>query len=146
MTESLEEIAEIQLNLKALDEADPTFPLRGAVASFLFMVMPIDGHTHPKEVERLTRILADDFNLEGQAASDLITYAENRKLSNEAMHQTAEILKAGFTKRELLTLVSHMWEMVFADGRLHEMEVLLVERVASLLDVSADEVKRSMTL
>ena len=47
---------------------------------------------------------------------------------------------------ELIDLISHMWEMVFADGRMHETEVIFVERVAKLLNFPQDEVTRAMTL
>ena len=38
-----------------------------------------------------------------------------------------------------------MWEMVFADGKLHESEIMFVERVADLLDIPQDEVAAAMT-
>ncbi len=41
-------------------------------------------------------------------------------------------------------MISHMWEMVMADGKLHEYELLLVERVASLLGVEPAEVSALM--
>ena len=46
---------------------------------------------------------------------------------------------------KLLKLISHMWEMVFADDRMHEIEVLLVERVASLLKIDREAVSAAMT-
>ena len=57
----------------------------------------------------------------------------------------AKILKTGLSKEDLLLLVSHMWEMVFADGRMHETEIVLVERVASLLDIPEEDVAAAMT-
>jgi len=45
----------------------------------------------------------------------------------------------------MLTLISHMWEMVFADGKLHETEILFVERVAFLLDIPPEDVSNAMT-
>lgn len=138
-------VRDIRLHLKTLDEADPQFPLQNAVASFLFMVMPIDGQTHPKELERLTRILSDDFQLSPKETEQLINNARERGFDEKGMSAAADILKSGLSKEELLILVSHLWEMVFADGRLHEMEVLLVERLAAMLEISPQEVTNAMT-
>lgn len=140
-----DEFEEIILRINALDEVDPSFPLQNAVAAFLFIVMPIDGQSHPKEYERLMRILSDDFDLSDEDTSVLIKRAQGHKLDQESMMATADILKAGFSKHELLTLVSHMWEMVFADGRMHETEIALVERVASLLNIPQEDVAKAMT-
>ncbi len=140
-----EDLDKIREHLSVLDRDDPTFSLHDAVATFLYMVMPIDGHTHPKELDRLSRILSDDFNLDEKATQKLIRNAEIRSDNKQGMESAAKIIKAGFSKGELLTLVSHMWEMVFADGRLHETEILLVERVAFLLDVSQEDVAKAMT-
>ena len=139
-----EEIEEIRRQLVILDEADAQFSLRRAVASFLFIVMPVDGHTHPKEMERLTRILSDEFDLTEKESQELIEQAKLQSFDQKGMESTAKIIKAGFSKSELMTLVSHMWEMVFADGRLHETEVVLVERVAALLDIPQEDVSKAM--
>ena len=134
----------IEFHIRAVMESDSEFPARSAVASFLFMVMPIDGQTHPKEMERLVRILSDDFSLSAEETEALIEHARTSASDPETMAGLADILKNDLTKNELLTLISHMWEMVFADGRLHESEINLVEKVAGLLDISPVEVAKAM--
>ena len=134
----------IEVRLHAALESDSAFPARSAVASFLFMVMPVDGQTHPKELDRLSRILSDDFDLDKEQTEALIAHAKKQQKETANMESLAELLKSELSKNELLLLISHMWEMVFADGRLHETEVLLVERVASLLDIPKDEVAGAM--
>ena len=134
------------INLKMLraQEVKGSFPVRGAIATFLFKVMPVDGQTHPKEMERLTRILVDDFSLTTDEAHYLIDHARKQENSAETLREMANILKQEVEREELLTLISHMWEMVFADERMHETEIVFVERVASLLDVKPEEVAEAM--
>ena len=122
------------------------FPVQGAIATFLFKVMPVDGQTHPKELDRLARILCDDFALTSDEAIQLISHARQQENSMERLKKLAELLKDNVAKDDLITLISHMWEMVFADGRLHETEILFVERVAVLLDVPPEEVSQAMNL
>lgn len=134
----------IEIRLRAIKESDSEFPARSAVASFLFMVMPIDGQSHPKERERLVRILSDDFHLSNQEAQGLVEHVREQSSDPESMGAMAEILKKDLPKEELLILISHMWEMVFADGLLHESELNLIERVACLLEISEAEVAKAM--
>jgi len=136
----------IRLKAKEADSDDDVdFPVRGAIATFLFKVMPVDGHTHHKELDRLTRILADDFSLSTEEAEKLVSHARAQENSRETLEKLAALLKERVAKKELLIFISHMWEMVFADGKLHESEVLFVERIASLLDIPQEEVAAAMT-
>ena len=127
-------------------EADTEFPARAAVAYFLFMVMPSDGHSHPQEHQRLTRILSDDFDLTKDQVEDLIDHAGGHAFNDEVMQHLAGILLVELEHEDLIDLISHMWEMVFADGRMHETEVVFVERVAKLLNFPQEEVTKAMTL
>lgn len=129
---------------KIAANSEEEFPVQGAIATFLFKVMPVDGQTHPRELDRLARILCDDFGLASDEAMDLIAHARQQENSTEALMRLAELLKNNVERDDLITLVSHMWEMVFADGRLHETEILFVERVAVLLDVPQEEVSKAM--
>ena len=123
---------------------DDRFPVRAAIATLLFKVMPVDGESHPMERDRLIRILADDFNLSPNESEELVQYASVQGAVIENFQQMADLLKIQVPRKELLTLVSHMWEMVFADGRLHESEILYVERVADLLNIPVEDVKQAM--
>lgn len=134
----------IKLKAREAKAEGHDFPVRGAVAAFLFKVMPVDGHTHPKELARLVRILCDDFSIEMEEAESLILHAKKQGNSLVSLTALADILKKNVDKKELLILISHMWEMVFADGLMHETEVLYVERVAILLDVPQEDVARAM--
>ncbi len=134
------------LELLRQREADASFPARSAVAYFLFMVMPSDGHQHPDEHQRLARILSDDFDLQQDQVEDLINHASGHAFNDDVMQQLARILLVELEREELIDLISHMWEMVFADGRMHETEVTFVERVAVLLKFTQEEVTSAMTL
>jgi len=133
-------LEQIRLRLKS----DDGLSARKSIASFLFMVMPVDGETHPRELERLQRILADDFDLCEDATQKLIEQVSGQSATHESVMTTAEHLKTVLSTKEILALVSHLWEMVFADGRLHESEVILVERLSMLLGVDQDDVAKAM--
>ena len=128
-----------------LPQGEPQYDadLREAIATILVMVMPIDGHSHPRERERLLRILGDDFELPQDELEALVGSLERSK-DDGKLDRAAQRVRASLGEDGIINLISNMWEMVFADGRIHESEVLLVERTAQLLDVSPERVARLM--
>ena len=108
------------------------------------MVMPIDGEVHATEKARLNRILCDEFSIEDDEVEALILEAKEEADSAENIADLSKSLETSLSHYDKLHLISHMWEMVMADGKLHEYELLLVERVASLLGVAPAEVSALM--
>ena len=133
----------IRSRLEALVRGMESEDSRRALATVLFMVMPVDGETHPRERSRLQRILQDQFELDETAVAQLVQRASG-PASDSRLQDALSILKRDETQEELVMMISHMWEMVFADGRVHEMEVLLVERVGTLLDLPTHRVAQLM--
>ncbi len=117
---------------------------RTTVAALLFTVMPIDGEVHASEKARLNRILCDEFSIEDDEVEGLILEAKMEADNAENIADLSKSLEASLSHSDKLHLISHMWEMVMADGKLHEYELLLVERVASLLGVAPAEVSALM--
>jgi len=72
----------------------------------------------------LHRIVAAGEKAEGEAV-DLYAFTSvlNRHLDGEARHE----------------LIGAMWELVYADGELHELEDNVVWRVAELIHVERDQ-------
>lgn len=124
---------------------DPDFwNHRATVAALLFKVMPIDGEIHSTERLRLNRILADEFSIEEDEVNALVQEAHTKASSASDLTELSAILKMSLSHKDKRVLVSHMWEMVLADGKLHEYELLLMDRVAELLGVTHDEVSALM--
>ncbi len=119
---------------------------RTTVAALLFMVMPIDGEVHVSEKIRLNRILRDEFSIEDDEVEALILEAKMEADSAKSLADLSKSLEQSLSHNDKLNLISHMWEMVMADGKLHEYELLLVERVASLLGVAPAEVSALMDI
>ena len=134
-----------KISIGSIDLVDQAFwHHRTTVAALLFVVMPIDGEVHASEKARLNRILCDEFSIEDDEVEALIFEAQMEADSAESIAGLSKSLEASLSHCDKLNLISHMWEMVMADGRLHEYELLLVERVASLLGVASAEVSALM--
>jgi len=112
------------------------YELRLASAALLVHASMIDGHFDASERRTLKALLREQFELDDD---------EVRRLVREASQEESESVDLfGFTNvlcRELdqdgrKRVVEMLWEVVMADGVIHEFESNLVWRTAELLGVS----------
>jgi uncharacterized tellurite resistance protein B-like protein len=114
------------------DDADH----RVAAAGLLVHAMNVDGVKSATELKRLEALLSERFHLDAAEVAALIAAAD--QLDREAVDLSAftGIVKRAYTDEGRQRIVEMMWEIVFADGALHEFEDNMVWRVAELLDVA----------
>jgi uncharacterized tellurite resistance protein B-like protein len=123
-------------------EAEPAFDAtdkRLAAAALMFHVIAADGVVQQEENDRLHAILSDHYEVSNEEIDQLVEQA--RMADSEAidLHAFTSILKVQLDEGERIALVEHLWEMVFADGELHEFEDNIVWRVAELIAVSRED-------
>ena len=75
----------------------------------------------------------------------MMEIAKRAEPREHALEKMVSVLEDEVSREEALEMLSHMWEMVFADGRVHELEVVFVERIARLLKLSQKDVATVMT-
>lgn len=116
---------------QAVDES------RLAQAALLFHVIAADGIVSDDENARLNTILTQRFGLSAEDTTMLTQEAQ--RADNEAVDLFAftRVLKRELAPEAKLSIVRDLWEMVYADGVVHEFEDNIVWRVAELLDVGA---------
>jgi uncharacterized tellurite resistance protein B-like protein len=117
----------------ALSSDDP----RVAAAALLFCVMDADGTRLDVEKAALSRELADYFGDEGQALQEVLTAGEDAENGSVDLYQFTSVLLRELDAPRRLDFVESVWEVVFADNELHELEDNLVWRMCELLGVSA---------
>jgi len=133
------------MSSESVPERDPDFwNRRATIAALLFKVMPVDGEIHELERLRLNRILSDEFSLEQEEVDALVREAKDDARHSADLSELSDRINLSLDHDGKMNLISHMWEMVFADGKLHEFELLLVERVAKLLGLQPEEVSKMM--
>ena len=108
-----------------------------AEAALMFNVIQADGIIKPEERKRLTEVLTENFEFEDDEISSLVQQAEIA--DNEAidLYKFTSVLKNNLDESQRITIVENLWEMVFADGILHELEDHVVWRIADLLGVDS---------
>ena len=110
---------------------------RLAAAALLFHATAIDGVVSDEERAKLHQLLRVRFDLDDSGADQLAAAAE--AADNEAvdLYGFTSILMRRLDEAGRERIVEMMWELVYADGTVHEFEDNLIWRVAELLGISS---------
>jgi len=108
---------------------------RVAAAALLFHVMNADGVRQDSEWDRVKQLLAETYNLSGADLDALVKAGETA--DNEAidLYTFTSVLKRHLDEDERIAFIRLLWEVVYADGVVHELEDNMLWRVAELIGV-----------
>jgi uncharacterized tellurite resistance protein B-like protein len=124
-----------QLSGKAAPVQESINPMQLAVTALMFSVMDADGVRHEAEIQMLQDLVSQRFDLEGGHLMELINKAEAAEAESVGLYQFTSVVKR-LEEHERVHLVELMWDVVFADGELHEMEDHVLWHIADLIAVS----------
>lgn len=110
--------------------------LRLASAALLVRATVIDGEAAPEEKQTLRAILEDRFSLSHGDASELIGEAVEHEHESVDLYGFTSVLARSLDQEGRTHIVEMLWEVVMADGVVHEFEANLVWRASELLGVS----------
>lgn len=115
----------------------PPLDKRLAAAALMVQVMAADGKIRPEEEAKLHAVLSEHYAVSKEDAKVLEKAA--REAHGEAidLYGFTSVLKREMDMTERLALVEDLWEMVYADGELHEFEDNIVWRVAELIGIQS---------
>ena len=110
--------------------------LRLAAAALLVHASTIDGDVDSAERRKLKALLEARFDLDGDAVRKLVGEADVREVESVDLYQFTSVLCRALDQDGRKRVVEMLWEVVLADGVVHEFEANLVWRAAELLGVS----------
>ncbi|MGH6867060.1 MAG: TerB family tellurite resistance protein [Methyloceanibacter sp.] len=110
--------------------------LRLAAAALLVHGTVVDGTVEPEERRKLKAILQTRFDLDAGEARKLLGEAEVREHDAVDIYRFTSVLCRELDQDGRKRIVEMLWEVVMADGVVHEFENNLVWRAAELLGVS----------
>ena len=116
---------------KAAKHDDP----RIAAAALMYHVMNADGVRHDAEWERIKDLLGEAYDLTGDALDQLAQAGEAADLEAVDLYQFTSVLRRHLDAEARIEFIRVMWDVVFADGELHELEDNTLWRVAELIGV-----------
>jgi uncharacterized tellurite resistance protein B-like protein len=116
--------------------------LRMATAVLMIDVARADYLFDESEFDRLLELIAMHFELSAEDAAELVIDANERADELVSVHEFTKHLHEHLDENEKARIVSLLWQIAYADGRLDKYEDSLVLKISDLLYVSRGRVMR----
>ena len=108
-----------------------------AEAVLMYHVIAVDGIVTDGEKNRMGELISKQFGLDEKTTASLVWEAQTADKDAIDLYSFTSVLKRTLNENERVTIVENLWEMVFADGVIHELEDNVVWRIAELLAVDS---------
>lgn len=109
--------------------------LRLAAATLLVVAARMDGSFDEAERATVHGLLRRQLGLDPAEAGELLDLAEAAAMRSTQLFAFTETVKNGYAPDERIAMIEMLWEVVYADGTLHDYEANLLRRVAGLIHV-----------
>lgn len=109
--------------------------LSQATAILLAEAGMMDGAIGEDERQAILRLLGQRFSLSEDAAQAVFARAETAVKDGTELYSHSKIVKDALSYEERLDIIEMLWEVVYADGHLHDYEANLMRRLNRLLYV-----------
>ena len=133
----LKDIAERVTGSEPVEQDMDEEEVRLAAAALLVHATVVDGEVSRSETEVLRDVLERRFDLDHGQAGRLIKEAAEKEKNAVDLYGFTSVLTRHLDRAGRLKIVEMLWEIVMADGVIHELEANLVWRAAELLGVTS---------
>lgn len=145
--EKLKDLTEKYSSAEPVAESMDSEEVKLAAAALLVHATVVDGEVSRSETEVLRDVLERRFNLDHGQAGRLITEAAEREKDSVDLYGFTSVLTRHLDRSGRMQIVEMLWEIVVADGVIHEFEANLVWRAAELLGItSRDRIRLRKTV
>jgi uncharacterized tellurite resistance protein B-like protein len=137
-------IASVVEAISAKEEAagDREAVLRLATAVLMVDVARADHVFEESEFNRLLKLIESHFDLTPEQSAELVNAANEKAEQLVSVHEFTQMLHEHLSEEEKARIVSLLWQVAYADGRLDKYEDSLVLKISDLLYVSRGRVMR----
>jgi len=110
--------------------------LQLAAAALLVEAALMDEDFDAVERKTITHLLCRRFSLTEAEAKDLIAEAESAVAAETQILPFTRVVKDRLSNKERIGLIEMLWEVAYADGKLHDYEAHLLRRIGGLIYVT----------
>jgi uncharacterized tellurite resistance protein B-like protein len=110
--------------------------LRMATAVLMIDVARADHEFSEDELDRVLKLIESHFELAPEDAAKLMNAANEKAEDLVSLHEFTQLLHRSLDEKEKARIVSLLWQIAYADGRLDKFEDALVLQISDLLYVS----------
>lgn len=121
---------------RANDAGNPARRVVLSAAVLMVETAVMDGTLQDEEREKILALLTSRFALAAEAAEILLSEAEQANADATQLLPFTRSLTDALDAERRIEIVEMLWEVVYADGHLHDYEANLVRRISGLLYVA----------
>ncbi len=110
--------------------------LQIATAALLIEMMRADSEIREEEKRTISASMRTKFGLSDEEAEALTGLAEAKIWESTGYHEFTSMINKGFTRKQKIKVIEHLWEVAFADSILDKHEEYMVRKIAGLIYVS----------
>lgn len=116
--------------------------IRKATAVLMLDVALADKVFDQSELDRVLKLTESHFDLAPEDAADLVRMAEDAAHDLVTLHEFIQLLHDNLDNDEKASIISMLWQVAYADGRLDKYEDALILKIGDLLHVNRVRVMR----
>ncbi len=124
----------------------PVDRLHLAAATLMIEVSRADHDTDASETATVLRALREQFGIGEQDLDEILRLAEREARDATDLYQFTRLVNDNFDPGRKSELIRAMWQVAYADGKLHHYEEHLIRKVAELTYVPHSEFIRTKLL
>lgn len=113
-----------------------------ATAVLMTEIARADYDYDESEFDLLLKLVSRHFHMSPEEAGDLANKANETAEDYVSLHSFTQLLNKNLSEREKEHIVSLLWQVAYADGRLDKYEDSLVLKISDLLYVRRGRVMR----
>lgn len=106
-----------------------------AACALLLELAHSDDEFSSEERRHIQEALGRHFGLGAEAATELMTLAQDRLGQATDLHQFTSVIARQYDEGQRMVLAEVLWRVVYADGQLSQHETYLMRKLANLLDL-----------
>ena len=107
-----------------------------AAVALLIEVAYMDEDFETVERSRITELIGRFFDLDTSECDALIEEAEEAASNSGQLYEFTRVINDNYSLEERVELMELLWEVVYADGEVHDMETGLLRKIGGLIYVS----------
>ena len=107
-----------------------------AAAALMIEAASLDGGIGAAELETILRLVVERFEMNPEEADLLFAEAQKVHANSNQLVKFTKAVKDHYDEDGRIELIEMLWEVVYADGVLHEYESNLMRRIGGLIYVS----------
>ena len=107
-----------------------------AAAALLAEAARLDGHVSESEWAAIARVLERRFSLTAGEATELVKAGHDAAEGSTQLFEFTRVIGRDFSAEERIELFEMIYEVIYADGTLHDHEASLMRRLGELIYVS----------